>query len=835
MEVFKKILSLQVVIAMSIGLLMFIGISESYRVTSSMLLTNVCNQAQLLTESIETNLKLGVPIEYQGFALQADKLALQSKQIETAKIIINSHNTARSSQQEEIELTCDMTDKTLAREINIDWQGLLDQKNQLNRLVQYRIILTLEDKISQVAQLVITPKDGLFSQTVNIQFRPVVILALLLIVIVPIIISLIQSFSSKHSILIQKGLYHLAFLFIGAVIIYVMITLYSTGIKEQSSSMARSLGSRLSESVKLGFDIDKDFRGIDTLLDEYRPKKLDISHVYLLNKNNIVESSIDDKYSAQNNSKIVNDCAAGSISTDEDEFITTCKVLGGSDYQIVVKTPWSKVYARLWKAIRNILLLFVASILLSNGFLDVLLSIQKQLKGNNSKTPPIIRHFPEPDLHHLLQLVRSVFTLGILMEAINLSFLPAYFTNLFSDGNYSVSILFGVYFICFAFSLIPAGRWAETHSLRNMMLLALTLSAAGLVGLAYTQEYTLIALLRGLAGVGQGILFIAVQSYLLQLENQQSNLRGTDQLVISFNVSTISGAAIGALLMPQLGEQRVFLIGAVIGLICFIYCLLMLKDLRQTKKIEPSTIIRDNNHQSDLWFKIKKLATDIEFYKSIVLIGFPTKALYVGVLIFFLPIYLTEQNFDTDLIGQILVFYYFGVLSSTLLLGRLKLLQEQKEFFLFLGSLGSGIGLIIISSSRWLQQQYSVSSLPALSENIVLTLIILCGVLLIGLSHGFIHAPIVSHVVRSKNALLVGKATTAATYRFIERLGHVSGPVLASIFLLNSDGTTNIESLRNIGYFVIFCGVLFVFNKHHFSKNSLLLKEKNKTASGATS
>ena len=82
MNLFKQILSLQLVMALSIGLLLFIGVGESYRAAPSLLLTNVCNQAQLLKGAIETNLKLGVPIEFEGFKSQAEHLVMQSQQIQ---------------------------------------------------------------------------------------------------------------------------------------------------------------------------------------------------------------------------------------------------------------------------------------------------------------------------------------------------------------------------------------------------------------------------------------------------------------------------------------------------------------------------------------------------------------------------------------------------------------------------------------------------------------------------------------------------------------------------------------------------------------------------------
>lgn len=863
----KTILSLQAVMGLSIGLLLFVGIGESYRVSPMLLLTNICNQAELLKSSIDANLKLGVPIEFQGFGLQAQKLAEQSEQIYRVDIDSNVRNrntavgAANAASAATQNLSCSMGDKALLRALTIDWKGLAFESNKPGQHRQYQIKLILDDKIGPVGQLIVNPTPGIFNQVINDQFRPVVIFSLLLIVFVPIGIALAQHFVSLHPVRLQKTLYHLTFVVVGFFIIINLIQLYASGIKGQSFSLANSLEARLNTPFKLGFDIDRDLSGIDTLFQDYRLKNQDISHIYLFHDGHVSAASVTEQYADQECSGVSGDrqgrsgdseseahsnksgidCSISSLAyeANNEDFIVTRLPLANDSYQIVVKTPWEKVYDRLWDATRNILVLFIASILLSNMLLDVLLTVQgnvlKRKPTVDSKVSPKEKSKDKPQekpqknpndkpieteisiqsegLSQSLKLIRPVFALGVLMEAVNLSFLPAYLTRLFEGSGYSASTVFGLYFMCFAASLFPAGRWAEKHSLRNMMLAALTLSVGGLVGLAFTDNPLIILLLRAFAGFGQGVLFIAVQSYLLQLESKDRSIRGTEQLVIGFNMSTISGAAIGALLMPMLGEQGVFMTGTLIGLSCFLYCAFVVKDLDiapSTTKLEPLDASETSEKRGVKGFSIQHLLTDIEFYKSIILIGFPTKALYVGVLIFTMPVLLKEADFDTDVIGQIIVLYYLGVLGSTHLISKFKSRLQQTEWILFLGCIGSGAGLVLIGQQNWFLGLDVVSQLTDQAQNIVFIMVILIGVLTIGISHGFIHAPIISHVVKSKKATLVGKATTGAAYRFLERLGHVSGPALAAILLFNSDNTVRVESLTTVGIGVLLLGVLFV-------------------------
>lgn len=379
----------------------------------------------------------------------------------------------------------------------------------------------------------------------------------------------------------QQGLYHLALLLVGCLIINSLINLYTAGIKAQSNSLARSLEARLSIPLTLGFDLDSDLSGFDELLLEYRLKNPDISHIYLLNNSKVSSSSVTESHQNEYKSKESLVCSSLSSEAQHSQFISICLDLVGSTYQIVIKTPWSRVLTKLWRAARNILVLLIAAVLLLSLFFDVLVSIQntrnkiKQLQHQQGDIKDrLVKE--KVDNAELLTLIRPVFALGVLMEAINLSFLPAYLSSRFVDADFSVSSVFTVYFICFAIILIPAGRCAENYSLRNMMLTGLILSVIGIGGIAFIYDPLSIIVLRGLSGFGQGILLIAVQSYLLRLQNLQKNLQATEQLVIGFNMSTISGVTIGALLMPMLGESSVFLIGATIGTINCIYCFMII-------------------------------------------------------------------------------------------------------------------------------------------------------------------------------------------------------------------------------------------------------------------
>jgi hypothetical protein len=79
--------------------------------------------------------------------------------------------------------------------------------------------------------------------------------------------------------------------------------------------------------------------------------------------------------------------------------------------------------------------------------------------------------------------------------------------------------------------------------------------------------------------------------------------------------------------------------------------------------------------------------------------------------------------------------------------------------------------------------------------------------LVLGLSHGFIHAPIITHITETKSARALGQPSVASFYRFLERIGHVTGPLIVSSILAAMHGST--ISISIIGVAVIVFGLLF--------------------------
>ena len=86
--------------------------------------------------------------------------------------------------------------------------------------------------------------------------------------------------------------------------------------------------------------------------------------------------------------------------------------------------------------------------------------------------------------------------------------------------------------------------------------------------------------------------------------------------------------------------------------------------------------------------------------------------------------------------------------------------------------------------------------------------VVALGEAIVGVAHGFINAPIVTHVADAEVSNRLGAGSVAATYRFLERIGHMGGPVLMAQLLVIGGGSAHV--LAWVGFAVLALGVLFL-------------------------
>jgi hypothetical protein len=117
------------------------------------------------------------------------------------------------------------------------------------------------------------------------------------------------------------------------------------------------------------------------------------------------------------------------------------------------------------------------------------------------------------------------------------------------------------------------------------------------------------------------------------------------------------------------------------------------------------------------------------------------------------------------------------------------------------GALGSGLGLVLIGLA-------GSESLTHVGVAGLGTMMLVAGMIILGLSHGCINAPIVAHIAATPAANAIGPSGATSLYRFVERIGHVAGPMLVGQILIF--GQDSLVAIGWVGAAVIVLAILFM-------------------------
>jgi MFS family permease len=372
-----------------------------------------------------------------------------------------------------------------------------------------------------------------------------------------------------------------------------------------------------------------------------------------------------------------------------------------------------------------------------------------------------------------LEVIEPVLFLGVFADNLSASFLPQLVTqSAHAAGmpSLAISTVFLLYFLAFSLSVLPAEAFAARRGPKPLIWGGGMLAALGAALLTVSSDFWFVALARVLSGCGQGLLLIGVQSYIFALSSPEKKTHGNSVIVFNFNGGMVSGMAIGSLLVFHMTMSGIFFLSMVILALLGLYAVLALPSLLGAPN-------RPTPQGANLW----RVVSDRGFLSCIVLIGIPSKALLSGVIIFAMPLLLMKLDFRQEDIGQLIMFYAGGVMLANGMILRIVGLDRVTGKILMRGMLLSAAALAMIGVVGW-DALIDAHRMPLVSAALVLV-----GVATLGVAHGFINAPVVTHVTTLPIAATIGPGAVAALYRTVERVGHVSGPVLIGQLLFIGD------------------------------------------------
>lgn len=723
------------VAALSLLLLGYIGYSEAGRIYPRFLTQKLAAQAELVRSAMDTYLQAGLPLkQFVGFTTLAEPILASDTGI--ASLTVHDR---------------------LGRAVFVAGDPaitLLEAVEEGNREVRQdetfiQVALPLKSRFEVVGTVAITMRRDAVAAKLDAAFEPLAWLGG----------GLALGFAIAAAGLGRRppwvsAAYAVTFLAMASAVVTTLVSIYADGAQSKAQALANSLGQRVGTLLEHGLTID-DVEGLDRTFGDYRRLNPDIVATGLI----VGERTRIHTDPAREGRP----WASGSGTYD---YVVTLREEPA--LRVAVALPADVVYRQVARAVKNFTALFLASALLAGLFLQ--LATGARQAGTAPSTAA-----PAGGNDRVMRLVAPVFFLAVFVEHLMYPFLPRLLQGVAAEAGLSAgfaSALFMTYFLFFALSLIPCGHLAERFGPKPVVLVGTLSIVCGLALLACADGLWAVLGARAAAGIGQGAVFIGAQSYLLASAAPGRKTQAAAMIVSGFQGGMIAGAAIGSLMVVYVGPSGIFLAGAAIAAGVLAYAAFLLPSLLPSLAGAPKRADGLWRVLGGLWRDIGRAASDPDFLKTMLTVGIPSKAVLTGVIVFALPLLLGQRHFDQEDIGQVIMLYGIGVLLASAVVARLVDRTGGTTPVLFGGSLLAAgglaaIGLFGLTGAGYLQLA-----------------VLLVATLMVGLAHGCINAPVITHVAESELARRIGGPQATATYRFLERLGHVGGPMLAGQLML---------------------------------------------------
>ncbi len=756
-------------------LLVYVGFGEARQTYQQFTVEKLFAQGRVIENAMETFLRPGLPIrQYVGFATRAEPILSSDPSIASIAVYDAEGQLVFSSGAQVPLLKSSIADSG-------------DDTRDLRQNERYlQVVLPLQSRFESVGSLTLTIPNSVINDRVEHDFKrllPVVLALSLTFGLFTAIAGTQLTGRSRRSLQIAYGV---TFMSMAAVVVATLVILYSDGAQAKTKALANSLGQRIGDIAAFNLNIDE-IIGLDQALLEYRRLNPTISAAALM---------VDGNVELHTDAAAVGKPWVGEPRTYEYTFDLTPSD-SARRITLAVTVPKQIVFWQVARSVKNFLALFIASAFIAGLALQLAASMRDRVNTDEA----VCGGRTLNDI--ALDRVKPVFFVAVFLEQLLQPFLPQFVDKAAAASGLPPGVIsapFTAYYLMFALALIPAARYAERFGAKSLMFGGLSLSAAGLAVLTLPVDFTVLTAARGLSGVGQGMLFIGVQSYIFAIAAPTRKTQAAAIIVFGFQGGMVSGTAIGSLIVVYIGAQGVFVLATALALLMTMYVMAVVPAAATnvSRRLQRGTATT-----RQFFIDLGQLIRSLDFLKVMLCVGIPAKAVMTGVVIFALPLLLTEAGFAQEDIGQVIMVYGAGVLIASIYASRRVDRTGRADIVLFLGTVASGAGLMLIGLASWQPVNSAASDLP------LATLAMITGVLIVGLAHGFVNAPVVTHVATSRVATAIGPESATATYRFLERIGHVAGPmVMGQLFFFS--GGHNPAAVAWVGLAVLGLGLLFL-------------------------
>ncbi|MFJ3463682.1 MFS transporter [Achromobacter spanius] len=345
--------------------------------------------------------------------------------------------------------------------------------------------------------------------------------------------------------------------------------------------------------------------------------------------------------------------------------------------------------------------------------------------------------------------------------ALPLGFLPLYARSLPTGGldlpaNLLLALPISVEMGCGLLTSLLAGRLTDRKGWQVPVLAGLGVSCAGMLACAVATNLLMFSAARGLVGLGYGLTWMGLQGFIVTRSPAGFRGRNMTGVIAGLFAGHLSGAAVGAMLMEQVGFRAVFGVGAAMLALPLAGVLVLMRPYMETGRAKAAEAAA--RVQASLSDTLRLLRTR-DF--GLLLLGsvIPFSIAQVGLLSFALPLYLEAEGVAASSIGRVLMIYGLCVIYVGPLMGRVVDRSRIKKSWIVLGGLVGSVGMLGL---------YFNSGLLAAAA----------AVLLLALASCFAGASQSPYMLALPDVQRYGAAGATSVMRAADKLGQMAGPLV---------------------------------------------------------
>ena len=372
------------------------------------------------------------------------------------------------------------------------------------------------------------------------------------------------------------------------------------------------------------------------------------------------------------------------------------------------------------------------------------------------------RVFAEAGAYRPVQVLRAgdvQYPLFFFIFGVELSrpFFPLFVRELYDpalgiDVSIAIAMPMSVWVVAMLFTTPLAPVLIRRLGTRNTLLLGMAPTSAGLVATAFATGFIELIAWRCVTAAGFGLVTAAILVRLAITAPERRRALNIGVFVTATGGGSICATAIGGILAERLGYENTFIVGAAIvfAAMTIAFGFLSSEEGVGARVNRPAHSRRLGIYGSP------------RFMAFMALSALPSRIVLTGFLFFLVPLYLDSLDFGGAAIGRAMMVYFIVLLvmnqAAALIADRL----QNHGMLIIGGGISAAAGCLLFVSTTD-------------------TLVLACGVALIGLGQSFVMTPQVAvlPIYFRPETEAFGTGPVTAAFRVLERTGSIAGPLLA--------------------------------------------------------